>query len=55
MGGGRKLHKKELCDLCSSPCIIRMIKSRRMSWVRHVTCMNKCDRNTYRLLVEGQS
>jgi hypothetical protein len=29
-GGGRKLHKKELPDLYSSPSIIRIIKSRRM-------------------------
>jgi hypothetical protein len=26
----RKLHNKELCDLYSSPSIIRIIKSRRM-------------------------
>jgi hypothetical protein len=30
MGEWRKLHNKELHDLYSSPCIIRIIKSRRM-------------------------
>jgi hypothetical protein len=29
-GGWRKLHDEELHKLCSSPSIIRMIKSRRM-------------------------
>ena len=32
-GEWRKLHNKELNDLCSSPNIIRVIKSRRMRWV----------------------
>jgi hypothetical protein len=45
----RKVHKKELHDLYSSPSIIRIIKSRRMSWAGHVARMEK--RNTYRLLV----
>jgi hypothetical protein len=29
-GGWRKLHNEELCNLCLSTSIIRMIKSRRM-------------------------
>jgi hypothetical protein len=33
MGVSGKLHNRELCDLCSSPSIIRIIKSRRMRWV----------------------
>jgi hypothetical protein len=33
------LHNEELHSLYSSPCIIRMIKSRRMRWVRHVACI----------------
>jgi hypothetical protein len=35
-GGWRKLHNEELHNLCSSPSIIRIIKSRRMRWGR--TC-----------------
>jgi hypothetical protein len=49
MGAWRKLHHKELHDLCSSPSIIRIIKSRRMRWAGHVARMGK--RNAYRLLV----
>jgi hypothetical protein len=40
-GEGRKLHKKELHDLYSSPSIIRIIKSRRMRWVGHVARMGR--------------
>jgi hypothetical protein len=49
MGGWRKLHKEELCDLYSLPSIIRMIKFRRMRWVGHLAEMGKT--NTHRLLV----
>jgi hypothetical protein len=37
-------------DLYSLPSIIRIIKSRRMRWVRHVARMGE-ERNAYRLLV----
>jgi hypothetical protein len=30
--GWRKLHIEEIHNFCSSPSIIRMIKSRRMRW-----------------------
>jgi hypothetical protein len=40
-GGWRKLHNEELSDLYSSPSIIRIIKSRRMSWAGHVARMER--------------
>ena len=40
----RRLHNEELYDLCSSPNIIRVIKSRRMRWARHVARMGEEDR-----------
>jgi hypothetical protein len=46
----RKLHKKDLRDLYSSPSIIRIINSRRMRWAGHVAQMGE-KRNAYRLLV----
>jgi hypothetical protein len=35
-GEWRRLHKKELHALYSSPNIIRVIKSRRLRWAGHV-------------------
>jgi hypothetical protein len=49
-GEWRKLRKKELRDLYSSPSIIRIIKSRRMRWAGNVARMGK-NRNAYRLLM----
>jgi hypothetical protein len=49
-GQWRKLHNEELCDLYSSPSIIRIIKSRRMRWAGQVARMGE-KRNAYRLLV----
>jgi hypothetical protein len=49
-GGWRKLHNEELCDLYSSPSIIRMITSRVMRWAGYVARMGE-KRNAYRLLV----
>jgi hypothetical protein len=37
IGGWRKLHNEEHYNLYSSPNIVRVIKSRRMTWVGHVT------------------
>jgi hypothetical protein len=50
MGEWKKLHNEELRDLYSSPSIIRIIKSRRMSWAGHVVRMGE-KRNAYRLLM----
>jgi hypothetical protein len=52
-GDWRKLHNEEFRNLYSSPNIIRMIKSRRMRWARHVTRMGE-KRNAYRILVGKQ-
>jgi hypothetical protein len=38
-GGLRRLHNEKLCNLYASPNIIRVIKSRRMRWTRHVARM----------------
>ena len=46
----RKLHNEELNDLYSSPSIFQVIKSRRMRWPGHVTCMSE-RRDKYRYLV----
>jgi hypothetical protein len=40
-GDWRKLHNEDLHDLCSSPYIIREIKSRRMRWAGHVARMGE--------------
>jgi hypothetical protein len=46
----RRLHNVELNDLYSSPNIIRVIKSRRMTWAGHVARMGE-KRGAYRVLV----
>jgi hypothetical protein len=50
MDHGKKLHNDELHSLCSSPNIVRVIKSRRMRWSGHVTRMGE-GRGVYRVLV----
>jgi len=37
----RRLHKEELNDLYPSPNIVRVIKSRRISWAGHVARMGE--------------
>jgi hypothetical protein len=46
----RKLRNEELNDLCSSPDIVRVIKSRIMRWAGHVERMGE-RRGVYRVLV----
>ena len=56
-GEWRELHNEELNNLYSSPNIVRVIKSRRMSWAGHVALMGE-GRGVYRVLVgkpEGRS
>jgi hypothetical protein len=48
--GWRKLPNEELHNLYSSPRIIRIIKSRRMRWTKHVARMGE-KRSVCRLLV----
>jgi hypothetical protein len=45
----RKLHNEELCDLYSSPSILRISKSRKR-WAGHAVRMGE-KRNAYGLLV----
>ena len=35
-GEWREVHNEELYDLYSSPCIVGVIETRRMSWVVHI-------------------
>jgi hypothetical protein len=49
-GSWRKLQNDELHSLYSSTTIVRVIKSRRMRWARHVACMGE-GRGVYRILV----
>jgi len=45
-----RMHNEKLNDLYCSPNIVRVIKSRRMRWTEHVTCMGQ-ERGVYRVLV----
>ena len=49
-GEWRRFHNKELNDLYCSPSVVRVIKSRRMRWARHVARMDE-ERVVYRVLV----
>jgi hypothetical protein len=49
-GSWRKLHNDELHSLYSSPNIVRVIKSRRLSWAGHVARMGE-GRGVYKVLV----
>jgi hypothetical protein len=49
-GEWRKLHNEELNDLHSLPNIVRVVKSRRMRWARHVARTGE-ERGVHRVLV----
>jgi len=49
-GEWRKLHNQKLNNLYSSPNIVRVIKSRRMSCAGHVACVGE-GRGLYTVLV----
>jgi hypothetical protein len=49
-GGRRRLHNVELHSLCSSPNIIRVVKSRTVRWVEHAARMGEI--NAYKIVVE---
>jgi hypothetical protein len=51
-GESRKLHNGKLCNLHSSPDIIRQIKSRRVRWAGNVARMGE-GRNVCRVLWES--
>ena len=50
IGKRGKLHNEELNDLCSSPNIVRVMKSRVMRWAGHVARIGE-SRSVYRDLV----
>ena len=47
--GWRRLHNEELHSLYRSPNIVRVIKSRRLRWVGHVTRMEE-GRSAFKIL-----
>jgi hypothetical protein len=49
-GSWRKFHNDELHSLYSSPNIVRVIKSMRTRWARHVARMGE-GRSVYRIVV----
>jgi hypothetical protein len=48
-GGWRRMHNEELPNFFVTPNIIRVIKSRRMRWAKHVARMGEMI-NTYKIL-----
>jgi len=49
----KKLHNEEVSDLYSLPNIVRVVKSRRMSWAGHVAHMGQ-ERGVYRVKMDLQ-
>jgi hypothetical protein len=52
VGCWSRLHNEELHNLYTSPIIIRMIKSRRTRWAKHVARMGEM-RNAYNIFLEN--
>jgi hypothetical protein len=50
IGSRRKLHNEEFHNLNTSPNIIRIFKSRRMSWTGHIARMGE-KWNIYKVLI----
>jgi hypothetical protein len=50
VGERRRLHNEELHNLCTSPNIIRVIKSRRARWAGHVARTGNM-RNSHSIIV----
>ena len=48
-GEWRRLHNEELLSLYRSPCIVRVIKSRRLRWAWHVAIMEE-GRSAFKVL-----
>jgi hypothetical protein len=49
-GGWKKLHDEELHNLYSLSSIIKMMKSRRMRWAKHMARIGE-NRNAYEIFV----
>jgi hypothetical protein len=49
-GSWRRLHNEELHNLCASPNIFRVIRSRRLRWVKNAASMIDM-RKAYKILV----
>jgi len=45
-GEWRQVHNEGLNDLCSSPSIVRVIRSRRIRWVEHVARIGRGEMHT---------
>jgi hypothetical protein len=41
MGGCKRPHNEEICDVYSSPITIKTIKVRRMRWAGHAALMGR--------------
>jgi hypothetical protein len=51
VGGWRIVHTEELCNLYSSPNLIRVIKSRRIRWAGYIDRYMQEMRNVYNIFV----